>query len=60
MPDEIKPDMIYDAPDIFEKGYGLPQTVQIPAPPQTVIDNIVKPNAPSVAPAPAPVPDKKP
>ena len=58
MPDEIKPESISNDPAPFSKGYGLPQPVQIPAPPQHVIDNIVKPAAPSVAPAPAP--DKKP
>jgi hypothetical protein len=58
MPNEPKPESIYNVPEPMEKSFGLPQPAQIPAPPQHVIDNIVKPAAPSVAPAPAP--DKKP
>ena len=58
MPNEIKPESICNDPAPFSKGFGLPQPAQIPAPPQTVIDNIVKPATPSIAPALAP--DKKP
>ena len=57
MPNEIKTDSICNDSAPFTRGFGLPQPAQIPAPPQTVIDNIVKPTGPSVAPA--PVPDKE-